>query len=68
VPTTAGCCCRARAFAGGRDAGEWVKKLKTDGAAALAGAPVGLLALGEGVSEAEVAEALAALIAAAAES
>ena len=45
-----------------------MKKLKTDGAAALAGAPVGLLALGEGVSEAEVAEALAALIAAAAES
>jgi tryptophanyl-tRNA synthetase len=59
---------QSQAFAGGRDAGEWVKKLKTDGAAALAGAPVGLLALGEGVSEAEVAEALAALIAAAAES
>jgi tryptophanyl-tRNA synthetase len=55
---------QSSAFAGGRDAGEWVKKLKTDGAAALAGAPV---ALGEGVAQAEVAEALAALIAAAAE-
>ncbi len=55
---------QSQAFAGGRDAGEWVKRLKTDGAAALAGAPV---ALGEGVGEAEVAAALQALIDAAAE-
>ncbi|HNG79709.1 MAG TPA: tryptophan--tRNA ligase, partial [Burkholderiaceae bacterium] len=55
---------QSQAFAGGREAGEWVKKLKTEGAAALAGAPV---ARGEGVAEADVAEALAALIAAAAE-
>ncbi|PXW99356.1 tryptophanyl-tRNA synthetase [Sphaerotilus hippei] len=53
---------QSQAFAGGRDAGEWVKKLKTDGAAALASAPV---ALGEGVAADEVAQALAALIAAA---
>ena len=53
---------QSQAFAGGRDAGEWVKKLKTEGAAALAGAPV---ALGEGVTADEVAQALAALIAAA---
>jgi tryptophanyl-tRNA synthetase len=52
---------QSQAFAGGRDAGEWVKKLKTAGAAALAGAPV---ALGEGVADAEVADALAALFAA----
>jgi len=55
---------QSQAFAGGREAGEWVKKLKTEGAAALAGAPV---ARGDGVAEADVAEALAALIAAAAE-
>jgi tryptophanyl-tRNA synthetase len=54
---------QSSAFAGGRDAGEWVKRLKTDGAAVLDGAPV---SLGEGVSRAEVDEALAALIAAAA--
>ncbi len=53
---------QSEGFAGGRDAGEWVKKLKTEGAAALAGAPV---ARGEGVAEAEVADALAALLAAA---
>ena len=51
-------------FAGGRDAGEWVKKLKTEGAAALAGAPV---ARGDGVAEGEVVDALVALVAAAAE-
>ena len=50
------------AFAGGRDAGNWVKRLKTEGAAALEGAPV---ALGEGVSAEAVALALADLIAAA---
>jgi tryptophanyl-tRNA synthetase len=54
---------QSAAFAGGRDAGEWVKRLKTDGAAALDGAPV---SLGEGVSRAEAAEALDALVAAAA--
>jgi tryptophanyl-tRNA synthetase len=54
---------QSSAFAGGRDAGEWVKRLKTDGAAVLDGAPV---SLGESVSRAEVDEALAALIAAAA--
>jgi tryptophanyl-tRNA synthetase len=52
---------QSQAFAGGRDAGEWVKKFKTQGAAALAAAPV---ALGEGVAASEVAEALAALLAA----
>ncbi|WP_374566299.1 tryptophan--tRNA ligase [Ideonella sp.] len=55
---------QSEGFAGGRDAGEWVKKLKTEGAAALAGAPV---ARGDGVADSEVAEALAALVAAAAE-
>jgi len=55
---------QSEGFAGGRDAGDWVKKLKTEGAAALSGAPV---ARGEGVDESEVADALAALIAAAAE-
>ncbi|WP_310459750.1 tryptophan--tRNA ligase [Sphaerotilus sp.] len=52
------------AFAGGRDAGAWVKRLKTEGAAALAEAPA---ALGDGVAAEEVAQALADLIAAAAE-
>ncbi len=52
---------QSAAFAGGRDAGAWVKRLKTEGAAALDGAPV---ALGEGVAAAEVAQALAALLAA----
>ncbi len=53
---------QSQAFAGGRDAGEWVKKLKTEGAAVLAGAPV---ALGEGVSAEDVTQALSDLIAAA---
>ncbi|MEK8030600.1 tryptophan--tRNA ligase [Ideonella sp. DXS29W] len=53
---------QSEAFAGGRDAGEWVKKLKTEGAAALAGAPV---TRAEGVTEHDVAEALTALLAAA---
>jgi tryptophanyl-tRNA synthetase len=52
---------QSQGFDGGRDAGEWVKKLKSGGSAALAGAPV---ARGEGVAEAEVADALAALAAA----
>ncbi|MGM9487259.1 tryptophan--tRNA ligase [Ideonella sp. YS5] len=52
---------QSQGFEGGRDAGEWVKRLKTEGAGALAAAPV---ERGEGVSEAEVAEALSALLAA----
>jgi len=53
---------QSQAFAGGRDAGNWVKRLKTEGAAAMPEAPV---ALGEGVSAEDVAQALAELIAAA---
>ncbi|MBN8489667.1 MAG: tryptophan--tRNA ligase, partial [Burkholderiales bacterium] len=52
---------QSQGFDGGRDAGAWVKRLKTEGAAALDGAPV---ALGDDVAAAEVAQALAALIAA----
>lgn len=48
-------------FAEGREAGGWVKRLKTEGAAALAGAPV---QRGEGVDEADVRDALAAIVAA----
>lgn len=48
---------RSEGFATGRDAGQWVAKLKREGAAALAGLPA---ARGEGVSEAELAAALAA--------
>ena len=55
---------QSQAFAGGRDAGNWVKRLKTEGAAALGEAPV---TLGEGVSNEDVAQTLAELIAAAAE-
>ncbi len=51
---------QSAAFDSGRDAGQWVARLKTGGAAALAGAPV---AHGEGVSGHDVAEALAALAA-----
>jgi tryptophanyl-tRNA synthetase len=54
---------QSQAFAGGRDAGEWVKRLKTEGARALADAPV---ARGQGVTADEVTQALADLIAAAA--
>ncbi|KAB0576708.1 tryptophan--tRNA ligase [Ideonella dechloratans] len=49
---------QSQGFAGGREAGEWVKRLKLEGAAALAGAPV---ALGEGVQADEVGQALSAL-------
>ncbi|MCO5978852.1 tryptophan--tRNA ligase [Ideonella oryzae] len=49
---------QSQGFAGGREAGEWVKRLKLEGAAALAGAPV---ALGEGVLADEVGQALTAL-------
>jgi len=52
---------QSEGFAGGREAGDWVKKLKASGSAALAGAPV---ARAEGASEDEVAGALAALLAA----
>jgi len=47
-------------FDAGRDAGRWVARLKTDGAGALAEAPV---QRGEGVSVQDVADALAALAA-----
>jgi tryptophanyl-tRNA synthetase len=50
---------QSQAFAGGREAGEWVKRLKTEGAAALAGAPV---QCGAGVTVDEVKQALAALL------
>ncbi|WP_022979728.1 tryptophan--tRNA ligase [Ideonella sp. B508-1] len=49
---------QSQGFAGGREAGEWVKRLKLEGAAALAGAPV---SLGEDVQAEEVGLALAAL-------
>ena len=48
------------AFDSGRDAGQWVARLKTDGTAALADAPV---SRGEGASAQDVADALAALCA-----
>jgi tryptophanyl-tRNA synthetase len=53
---------QSQGFTGGREAGEWVKKLRTGGAAALSGVPA---ALGEGVSTREVEAALEALLAAA---
>ncbi|MDE2075691.1 MAG: tryptophan--tRNA ligase, partial [Burkholderiales bacterium] len=52
---------QSQGFAEGREAGAWVKRLKTEGAAALGGAPV---ALAEGVERATVEAALAALVAA----
>ena len=55
---------QSSAFAGGREAGEWVKRLKTEGSAALAGAPVVPI---EGVAAEELVLALDALRAAAAE-
>ncbi len=51
---------QSQAFAQGRDAGAWVKRLKTEGAAALADAPVGRA---EGVDEPTVQMALSALVA-----
>ena len=54
---------QSTAFDAGRDAGQWVARLKSDGAAALAEAPV---QRGEGVSVQDVADALAALAAVAA--
>jgi tryptophanyl-tRNA synthetase len=51
---------QSAAFDSGRDAGQWVARLKEGGASALAGAPV---SHGEGVSGHDVTEALAALAA-----
>ena len=51
---------QSTAFDAGRDAGQWVARLKSDGAAALAEAPV---QRGEGVSVQDVADALASLAA-----
>ncbi|MGC4115246.1 MAG: hypothetical protein QM765_11695 [Myxococcales bacterium] len=52
---------QSQGFAEGREAGAWVKRLKAEGAAALADAPV---ALAEGVQRPAVEAALAALLAA----
>ena len=52
---------QSQGFVEGREAGGWVKRFKTEGAAALAGAPV---TLAEGVDRAAVEAALAALVAA----
>jgi tryptophanyl-tRNA synthetase len=49
---------QSAAFESGRDAGQWVTRLKSDGAAAVPDAPV---AHGDGVSAQDVADALAAL-------
>ena len=54
---------QSSAFAAGRDAGQWIARLKADGTAALAEAPVHR---SEGASEQDVADALAALAALAA--
>ena len=51
---------QSAAFDSGRDAGQWVNRLKTDGASALADAPV---SRSEGVSVQDVSAALAALAA-----
>jgi tryptophanyl-tRNA synthetase len=52
---------QSQGFADGREAGGWVKRLKQEGAQALAEAPV---SMAEGVSRADVEGALAALLAA----
>jgi tryptophanyl-tRNA synthetase len=52
---------QSAAFESGREAGQWVARLRTDGAAAIPDAPV---AHGEDVSAQDVADALAALAAA----
>ncbi|MDE2594039.1 MAG: tryptophan--tRNA ligase [Burkholderiales bacterium] len=52
---------QSQGFVEGREAGGWVKRFKTEGAAALDGAPV---TLAEGVDRAAVEAALAALVAA----
>ena len=51
---------QSAAFDSGRDAGQWVSRLKTDGASALAEAPV---SRSDGVSSQDVSDALAALAA-----
>jgi tryptophanyl-tRNA synthetase len=53
---------QSQGFEGGREAGEWVKKLRTGGAAALSGVPA---ALGAGIATGDVEAALEALRAAA---
>ncbi|MFY8117726.1 MAG: tryptophan--tRNA ligase, partial [Roseateles sp.] len=52
---------QSQGFAQGRDAGQWVARLKKEGVAALAQAPV---QRAEGVAEAQLHEALQALQAA----
>jgi len=52
---------QSQGFEQGRDAGQWIARLKTEGVGALAQAPV---SLGEGVAEGDVALALAAWAAA----
>jgi tryptophanyl-tRNA synthetase len=52
---------QSEGFEQGREAGSWVSRLKREGRAALAGAP---LSFGEGVDDSDVADALDALIAA----
>jgi len=49
---------QSAAFDSGRDAGQWVSRLKTDGVSALAAAPV---SRSDGVSAQDVSDALAAL-------
>ena len=49
---------QSQGFAGGREAGEWVKRLKTEGAAAWAAAPV---SAAEGVAAEEISAALSLL-------
>jgi len=54
---------QSQAFADGRAAGGWVKRFKIEGAAALSEALAGPVALADGVAQAEVEAALAALLA-----
>ena len=49
---------QSQGFAGGREAGEWVKRLKTEGAAAWGAAPV---SAAEGVAAEEISAALSLL-------
>ncbi|HSI56781.1 MAG TPA: tryptophan--tRNA ligase [Ideonella sp.] len=53
---------QSSAFSQGREAGQWVSRLKTEGAAALGDAQAAGVALGEGVAADEAGAALAALI------
>jgi len=50
---------QSQGFASGREAGEWVKRLKTEGAAAMNGLP---FSLGDGVGIDEISHALAAML------